>query len=73
MKAGCQPYWNKFNIKGIQFCKNGTMLKHYTQERNKASMMYRNELIDASQGQGGAVRKRQETHRMAESNRQSAG
>ena len=32
-----------------------------------------NELIDASQGQGDAVRKRQETHRMAESNRQSAG
>nr|YP_009646422.1 ribosomal protein S7 [Chloroparvula japonica]QBX98155.1 ribosomal protein S7 [Chloroparvula japonica] len=32
-----------------------------------------NELVDASRGQGGAVRKRQETHRMAESNRQSAG
>ena len=48
MKAGCQPYWNKFNIAGIQFCKNGTMLKRYTQERNKASMMYRNELIEAS-------------------------
>ena len=47
-KAGCQPYWNKFDIKGIQFCNNGTMLKRYTQERNRASMMYRNELIEAS-------------------------
>ena len=32
-----------------------------------------NELIEASQGQGGAVRKRQVTHRMSESNLQSAG
>ena len=32
-----------------------------------------NEFIDASKGQGGAVRKREEVHRMAESNRRTAG
>ena len=32
-----------------------------------------NEFIDASKGQGGAVRKREEVHRIAESNRRTAG
>lgn len=48
MKAGCQPYWNKFNMKGIQICKNGSMLNHYSNERTTISLMSREELIETT-------------------------
>ena len=41
--------------------------------RNNRGMAQKlaNELVDASKGQGGAVRKREEVHRMAEANRRT--
>ena len=48
MKAGCQPYWNKLNMKGIQICKNGSMLNHYSNERTTISLMSRKELIETT-------------------------
>ena len=47
-RVGCQPYWNKHNIMGINICENGTMLKLYTSERNRMSYMSRKELIRES-------------------------
>lgn len=43
----------------------------YARERNDKTMIDRlaNELLDAANGQGGAVRRREEMHRMAEANR----
>jgi ribosomal protein S7, bacterial/organelle len=43
----------------------------FARERKDKTMIERlaNELLDAAQGQGGAVKKRDETHRMAEANR----
>ena len=45
-KVGCQSFWNKYNMKGIDICNNGTMMKLYTAERGRLAMMYRNELIE---------------------------
>ena len=45
LKVGCQPYWNKFDITGIQICKNGTMMQHYSDEKTRSAMMSRVELI----------------------------
>lgn len=46
-------------------------LVNYARARNERTMDERlaNELLDAAQNAGGAVRKRDETHRMAEANR----
>lgn len=46
-------------------------LVQYARERTEKTMIERlaNELLDASNGQGGAVRRREEMHRMAEANR----
>lgn len=43
----------------------------YARERRDKTMIERlaNELLDAAQGQGGAVKKREDTHRMAEANK----
>jgi len=43
----------------------------YARERKDKTMIERlaNELLDAAQGQGGAVKKREDTHRMAEANK----
>lgn len=43
----------------------------YARERRDKTMIERlaNELLDASTGQGGAVKKREDTHRMAEANK----
>lgn len=46
-------------------------LVQYARQRNERTMDERlaNELMDAAQSTGGAVRKREETHRMAEANK----
>ncbi|MBX5467819.1 MAG: 30S ribosomal protein S7 [Firmicutes bacterium] len=46
-------------------------LVQYARQRNERGMVERlaNELIDASQNTGGAVRRRDEVHRMAEANK----
>ncbi len=46
-------------------------LVHAARERGEKRMIERlaNELIEASQNKGGAVKKREDTHRMAEANR----
>ena len=46
-------------------------LVEYSRGRGEKSMPYRlaGELIDASQGKGGAVKKREDVHRMAEANK----
>lgn len=46
-------------------------LVHYARARNERTMQERLalEIIDAAQSTGGAVRKREETHRMAEANK----
>lgn len=43
----------------------------FARERKDKTMIERlaNELLDAAQGQGGAVKKREDTHRMAEANK----
>lgn len=43
----------------------------FARERKDKSMIEKlaNELLDAAQGQGGAVKKREDTHRMAEANK----
>ena len=43
-KVGCQSFWNKYDMKGIDICKNEKM-KLYTAERGRLGMMYREELI----------------------------
>ena len=44
-KAGCQPYWNKYNISEMPFCANASMLKEYSDESISHSRMYKNELL----------------------------
>ncbi|MEW6545951.1 MAG: 30S ribosomal protein S7 [Bacillota bacterium] len=46
-------------------------LVQYARERNERTMVERlaGEILDAAAGQGGAVKKREDTHRMAEANR----
>ena len=46
-------------------------LVHYAGERREKTMSERlmNELLDASNGLGGAVKKREDTHKMAEANK----
>lgn len=46
-------------------------LARYARERSEKSMEERlaNELLEASDGRGGAVRRREETHKMAEANK----
>jgi small subunit ribosomal protein S7 len=46
-------------------------LRDAARERGERTMMERlaNELLDASAGRGGAVKKREDTHRMAEANK----
>ena len=46
-------------------------LTRYSRERNEKTMKERlaNEILDAMNGQGGACKKRDDTHRMAEANR----
>ena len=46
-------------------------LTRYSRERNEKTMKERlaNELIDAINGTGGAVKKREDTHKMAEANK----
>jgi len=46
-------------------------LVSYARERNEQTMIDRlsNELMDAASNRGGAVKKREDTHRMAEANR----
>ncbi len=46
-------------------------LVHYARARHERTMEERlaNEILDASQNSGGAVKKRDETHRMAEANK----
>ena len=46
-------------------------LTRYSRERNEKTMKERlaNELVDAINGTGGSVKKREDTHRMAEANR----
>ena len=46
-------------------------LTRYSRERNEKTMKERlaNELLDALNGTGGAVKKREDTHKMAEANR----
>ncbi len=46
-------------------------LRDAARERGERTMMERlaNEILDASQGRGGAVKKREDTHRMAEANK----
>jgi small subunit ribosomal protein S7 len=46
-------------------------LVQYARERNESTMIDRlsSELMDASSNRGGAVKKREDTHRMAEANR----
>ena len=46
-------------------------LVHYAGERREKTMAERlmNELLDASNGLGGAVKKREDTHKMAEANK----
>src|SRR5690554_4545517 len=43
----------------------------YARQRSERTMVQRlaNEIIDAANGQGGAVKKREDTHRMAEANK----
>ena len=45
--------------------------RNYTTTRNKKTMSERlmNEILDASNGLGAAVKKREDTHKMAESNK----
>lgn len=46
-------------------------LVQFARQRSERTMVERlaNELLDASNGQGGAVKKREDTHRMAEANK----
>jgi len=46
-------------------------LRDYSRERGERTMMERlaNEILDAAQGRGTAVKKREDTHRMAEANK----
>ena len=46
-------------------------LVHYSRQRREKSMVERlsNELLDASNGLGASVKKREDTHKMAESNK----
>lgn len=46
-------------------------LVQFSRQRSERTMVDRlaNELLDASNGQGGAVKKREDTHRMAEANK----
>ncbi|ATY83689.1 30S ribosomal protein S7 [Kyrpidia spormannii] len=46
-------------------------LVNYARERNEKSMQERlaNEILDAANGAGGAVKKKDDTHRMAEANK----
>jgi small subunit ribosomal protein S7 len=46
-------------------------LVHYASERREKTMSQRlmNELLDASNGLGGSVKKREDTHKMAEANK----
>ncbi|QZE12672.1 30S ribosomal protein S7 [Mycoplasma sp. Ms02] len=46
-------------------------LVQYSRQRNEKTMDYRlaNEIIDASNKTGGAIKKREDTHKMAEANR----
>ena len=46
-------------------------LTHYSRERNEKTMKERlaNEIMDAINGTGGAVKKREDTHKMAEANK----
>ena len=46
-------------------------LRDAARERGERTMMERlaNEILDAAQGRGGAVKKREDTHRMAEANK----
>ena len=46
-------------------------LVEYARDRNEKTMMDRlaNEIVDAAQNRGNAVKKREDTHRMAEANR----
>ncbi|HKJ88545.1 MAG TPA: 30S ribosomal protein S7, partial [Gammaproteobacteria bacterium] len=46
-------------------------LVQYARQRQEKSMFQRlaNELMEAADGRGGAVRKREETHKMAEANK----
>ncbi len=46
-------------------------LVEYARQRNERTMVERlaNELIDAANNTGGAVRRKEEVHRMAEANR----
>jgi len=46
-------------------------LRDFARERGERSMAERlaNEILDAAQGRGGAVKKREDTHRMADANK----
>jgi small subunit ribosomal protein S7 len=46
-------------------------LRDYSRDRGERTMKERlaNEILDAAQGRGGAVKKREDTHRMAEANK----
>ena len=44
-KAGCQPYWNRFDMGGTPFCKNASTLQQYSDEVTKFSYLYKNELV----------------------------
>jgi small subunit ribosomal protein S7 len=46
-------------------------LVHYARQRNEKSMQEKlaNEILDAANNTGGAVKKREDTHRMAEANK----
>ena len=44
-KAGCQPFWNRFDMGGTPFCKNASTLQQYSDEVTKFSYLYKNELV----------------------------
>ena len=44
-KAGCKPYWSKFDIEGMPFCQNVTMLEYYSNISSSFQLMFKNELL----------------------------
>ena len=47
-RAGCQPYWSKYNVSTMPFCSNTSMLQKYSDVSLNFSKLYKNELIETS-------------------------
>ena len=47
-RAGCQPYWSKYQVDGMPFCNTAKMLEHYGTINLEFAWMHRNELMSAT-------------------------